>query len=44
MHCIMERCDGEFVGRIQDRLRRDELPGANAGVGSSKLKGGDQCE
>jgi hypothetical protein len=40
----MYRYDGEFVGRIQGRLRRDERPGAYAGVWDSKLKGGNQCE
>jgi hypothetical protein len=49
MHSIMERCDGEFVGRVQARLRKDERPGANAGVlgaeiRGSKLNGGNYCE
>jgi hypothetical protein len=44
VHCVMESRNGEFVGRIQVRLRRDEGPGANTGVGGSRLKGGKQCE
>src|ERR1700729_2536693 len=49
MHSILETCDGEFVGRSQRRQRRQERPGANAGVfgaeiRDSKLKSGSQCE
>jgi hypothetical protein len=42
MHAIMPRRDGQFVGRVQGRLRRDERPGANAGVGCSGVNGGNQ--
>jgi hypothetical protein len=44
MHSIMERCDGEFVGRVQAGLRGDERPGPNTGVLGSSLKGGKECE
>ena len=41
---MAQRCDGDFVGRIQGRLRGDERPGANARVRGGKLSGGDQRE
>jgi hypothetical protein len=42
MHFMMLGCDGELVGRIQGRLRRNELPGANPGVRGSRLNRGKQ--
>jgi hypothetical protein len=42
MHFMLQGCDGEFVGWIQGRLRGDELPGTNAGIGGSRLNGGEQ--
>jgi hypothetical protein len=42
VHLMLHVSDGEFVGRIQGRLRGDELPGTNAGVGGSRLNGGEQ--
>ena len=50
MHPIMNRCDGELVGRFKRRLRGDERPRADAGVRSiesgrgSKLNRGDQSK
>jgi len=44
MHDIMKGCDGEFVGRIQGTMRRDERPRADAGVWGSRLNGGKHCE
>jgi hypothetical protein len=44
MHFIMERCDEELVGRIQAGLRKDERPGADAGILGSKLSGDNQSE
>ena len=38
MHRVMKIGDGEFVGRIEGTLRRDELPGANARVGRPQLE------
>ena len=44
MHAIMKGCDGEFVGRIQGTMRRDERPRANAGVLGSRLYSGKHRE
>jgi hypothetical protein len=44
MDCIVQGCNGEFVGRIEGGLRRNELPRAYAGVCSSKWNGGKEPE
>jgi hypothetical protein len=41
---IVQRYDGEFVGRIERRLRGDKRPGASAGVCGAKVNGGNQPE
>src|SRR5579863_1952340 len=42
VHFFVLTGDGKFVRRIQGRLRRDELPGADAEVCGTNLKGGNQ--
>jgi hypothetical protein len=50
MHSIELRCDGEFIRRIQSRLRRHKRPGANARIlrfkirFSSKWNDENECE
>ena len=39
MHSIELRCDGEFIRRIQSRLRRHKRPVANARILRSKIRG-----
>jgi hypothetical protein len=38
MHSIELRCDGEFIRRIQSRLRRHKRPGANARILRSRIR------
>ena len=38
------RRDGQLIRRIEGRLRRDERPGADAGVCGAELGGGKQGE
>ena len=43
-HSIMEYGDGEVIGRIEAGLRKDQRPGAYAGVCGSNLNRGEQSE
>ncbi len=39
LQSVMKNGDGQFVGRIEGTLRRDERPGANARVRGPSLNG-----
>ena len=43
-HLIMDRRDGELVGRIRGRLRGGQSPDANAEICASNLEPCNQCE